>query len=236
MPSNGMSHFVNTHIYTSNPTLPGTPGLPAPQDITQEQANQLATALATAASTNSAVKNALDNLAKNYPDQLVSPQPQQITRDDFQKYINNTQNTSNQTLQTALNNTNITNQQIAGAQQTNNINQTITNQQQRDLDTYVAQPGITNPQPSTLNFQPLTDLKNTMMGKFPFVLVSYLSDLMTPLVASPVTPHFDVDLGIVQKTISLSAFDGFASIIRSIMAFLLYILSVLFCIRLFARM
>lgn len=86
-----------------------------------------------------------------------------------------------------------------------------------------------------IDFGPIKSLTGDFSKVFPFGLIGSIVSPFSSLSAAPVTPSFTIDLGIHQREVTFTSFDGFASIIRSILSFLMYCLTAFFCFKLYAR-
>lgn len=102
-------------------------------------------------------------------------------------------------------------------------------------DLEISEPAVPDLELKSINLDPIKQTQGIMMGKFPFSVLSAAGSLFSVLVAPPLVPSFEIDLGITSVTIDLSKFDVFASNIRAVMSFLIYGLCGYVCLRIWSR-
>lgn len=105
----------------------------------------------------------------------------------------------------------------------------------KEEDMTASTPGLDARDIAEIDFSPITNLSTEFSSVFPFGLITSIASGFGGLDSSPITPSFTIDLGLTQKEVNFSSFDSFASIIRSILSFLMYGLTGFFCFKLYAR-
>lgn len=94
-------------------------------------------------------------------------------------------------------------------------------------------PGTPEGEGSDFTFQPLIDVKDEMLSKAPFNVVSDMTEAFTQLQTSAVTPNFTVDLGMVEAEFDFTWMDSTASMFRSVLSFFMYLFTGVMIVRVF---
>ena len=157
---------------------------------------------------------------------------QQALIDDLQLKVN--ANPNDLALQTALSQAKAKLKQM----QATSVGDLVQSEQleaEKAKDLEITEPAVLDPELKSINLDPIKATQGVMMGKFPFSMLASAGSIFSALSTSPVAPAFDIDLGLTVKRVDLSFLDGFASNIRSVMAFLVYVLCVYGCLRIWSR-
>ena len=97
-------------------------------------------------------------------------------------------------------------------------------------------PEVSETELKAIDFQPIVDLKDKMMTKFPFNLLTAFGSAIDILKAEPKAPSFEINLGFDKPIIvDFSALDSFASFIRAVMSFLIFGACGWGCFRMWSR-
>jgi hypothetical protein len=97
-------------------------------------------------------------------------------------------------------------------------------------------PSLTLPEIKAISFRPIIDAKNLTLSKIPFSWLSSISTSLSSLVATPQSPVFIIDLGIIEQEINLSFLDSFAESCRSIISFFMYLATIFLLIKIYRSM
>lgn len=106
-----------------------------------------------------------------------------------------------------------------------------------DLDNSYQPSAIPQVELKKVDFQPVVDLKGSLMSKFPFNMLQILPSAFEVLTAEPVAPYWDANLGEVGGThrVDFAVLDSVASFVRLVISWLCYIGAVFCCLKIWSR-